>query len=263
MAEPANMAGLEAPSLEVKALIKAFGGLTATDNLSLEVAPGELHAVIGPNGAGKTTLVNLLSGLLKPDAGAITFAGRDITRLSAPARVKAGLARSFQITSIFRDFTALENVMLPVQAQQGHSFRFWTPVSRDARLTAPARELLERVGLGERADVRAGDLAYGEQRQLEIAISLATGPSFLLLDEPMAGMGPEESQGLVEFLSALKGRYTMLLVEHDMDAVFALADRITVLVYGRVIATGTPDEIRNDPEVRAAYLGDDQSGEAA
>ena len=263
MAEPANMAGLEAPSLEVKGLIKAFGGLTATDNLSLEVAPGELHAVIGPNGAGKTTLVNLLSGLLKPDAGAITFAGRDITRLSAPARVKAGLARSFQITSIFRDFTALENVMLPVQAQQGHSFRFWTPVSRDARLTAPARELLERVGLGERADVRAGDLAYGEQRQLEIAISLATGPSFLLLDEPMAGMGPEESQGLVEFLSALKGRYTMLLVEHDMDAVFALADRITVLVYGRVIATGTPGEIRNDPEVRAAYLGDDQSGEAA
>ncbi len=248
------MAGLKARSL-----IKAFGGLMATDNLSLEVAPGELHAVIGPNGAGKTTLVNLLSGLLKPDAGAITFAGRDITRLSAPARVKAGLVRSFQITSIFRDFTALENVMLPVQAQQGHSFRFWTPVSRDARLTAPARELLERVGLGDRADVRAGDLAYGEQRQLEIAISLATGPSFLLLDEPMAGMGPEESQGLVEFLGALKGRYTMLLVEHDMDAVFALADRITVLVYGRVIATGTPDEIRNDPEVRAAYLGEEEA----
>jgi len=248
------MAGLEARSL-----IKAFGGLMATDNLSLKVAPGELHAVIGPNGAGKTTLVNLLSGLLKLDAGAITFAGRDITRLSAPARVKAGLVRSFQITSIFRDFTALENVMLPVQAQQGHSFRFWTPVSRDARLTAPARELLERVGLGDRADVRAGDLAYGEQRQLEIAISLATGPSFLLLDEPMAGMGPEESQGLVEFLSALKGRYTMLLVEHDMDAVFALADRITVLVYGRVIATGTPDEIRNDPEVRVAYLGEEEA----
>jgi len=254
MAEAPNMVGLKARSL-----IKAFGGLMATDNLSLEVAPGEFHAVIGPNGAGKTTLVNLLSGLLKLDAGAITFAGRDITRLSAPARVKAGLVRSFQITSIFRDFTALENVMLPVQAQQGHSFRFWTPVSRDARLTAPARELLERVGLGDRADVRAGNLAYGEQRQLEIAIALATGPSFLLLDEPMAGMGPEESQGLVEFLGALKGRYTMLLVEHDMDAVFALADRITVLVYGRVIATGTPDEIRNDPEVRAAYLGEEEA----
>jgi branched-chain amino acid transport system ATP-binding protein len=245
--------------LKARSLIKAFGGLMATDNLSLEVAPGEFHAVIGPNGAGKTTLVNLLSGLLKLDAGAITFAGRDITRLSAPARVKAGLVRSFQITSIFSDFTALENVMLPVQAQQGHSFRFWTPVSRDARLTAPARELLERVGLGDRADVRAGNLAYGEQRQLEIAIALATGPSFLLLDEPMAGMGPEESQGLVEFLGALKGRYTMLLVEHDMDAVFALADRITVLVYGRVIATGTPDEIRNDPEVRAAYLGEEEA----
>jgi len=254
MAEAPNMVGLKARSL-----IKAFGGLMATDNLSLEVAPGEFHAVIGPNGAGKTTLVNLLSGLLKLDAGTITFAGRDITRLSAPARVKAGLVRSFQITSIFRDFTALENVMLPVQAQQGHSFRFWTPVSRDARLTAPARELLERVGLGDRADVRAGNLAYGEQRQLEIAIALATGPSFLLLDEPMAGMGPEESQGLVEFLGALKGRYTMLLVEHDMDAVFALADRITVLVYGRVIATGTPDEIRNDPEVRAAYLGEEEA----
>jgi len=254
MAEAPNLVGLKARSL-----IKAFGGLMATDNLSLEVAPGEFHAVIGPNGAGKTTLVNLLSGLLKLDAGAITFAGRDITRLSAPARVKAGLVRSFQITSIFRDFTALENVMLPVQAQQGHSFRFWTPVSRDARLTAPARELLERVGLGDRADVRAGNLAYGEQRQLEIAIALATGPSFLLLDEPMAGMGPEESQGLVEFLGALKGRYTMLLVEHDMDAVFALADRITVLVYGRVIATGTPDEIRNDPEVRAAYLGEEEA----
>ena len=254
MAEAPNMVGLKARSL-----IKAFGGLMATDNLSLEVAPGEFHAVIGPNGAGKTTLVNLLSGLLKLDAGAITFAGRDITRLSAPARVKAGLVRSFQITSIFRDFTALENVMLPVQAQQGHSFRFWTPVSRDARLTGPARELLERVGLGDRADVRAGNLAYGEQRQLEIAIALATGPSFLLLDEPMAGMGPEESQGLVEFLGALKGRYTMLLVEHDMDAVFALADRITVLVYGRVIATGTPDEIRNDPEVRVAYLGEEEA----
>jgi len=254
MAEAPNMVGLKARSL-----IKAFGGLMATDNLSLEVAPGEFHAVIGPNGAGKTTLVNLLSGLLKLDAGAITFAGRDITRLSAPARVKAGLVRSFQITSIFRDFTALENVMLPVQAQQGHSFRFWTPVSRDARLTAPALELLKRVGLGDRADVRAGNLAYGEQRQLEIAIALATGPSFLLLDEPMAGMGPEESQGLVEFLGALKGRYTMLLVEHDMDAVFALADRITVLVYGRVIATGTPDEIRNDPEVRVAYLGEEEA----
>jgi branched-chain amino acid transport system ATP-binding protein len=243
------------PALEARHLVKAFGGLTATDDLSLSVSTGELHAVIGPNGAGKTTLVNILSGLLRQDAGHILFQDRDITRLSAPARVRAGLARSFQITSVFREFTTLENVMLPVQARQGHSFKFWKKAAQDESLIAPARELLERVGLGERIDIRAGNLAYGEQRQLEIAISLATGPSLLLLDEPMAGMGPEESQGMIEFLRALKGDYTMLLVEHDMDAVFALADRITVLVYGRVIATGTPDEIRNDPAVREAYLG--------
>ncbi|MBT3400856.1 MAG: ABC transporter ATP-binding protein [Rhodospirillaceae bacterium] len=247
-------------SLEARSLRKSFGGLTATDNLSLEATRGEIHAVIGPNGAGKTTLVHLLSGLLKPDAGEIMFEGRDITRLSAPARVNQGLARSFQITSIFREFTVLENVMLSVQAGQGHSFRFWRPAAKDESLRAPARELLERVGLGGRMDVKAGNLAHGEQRQLEIAISLATGPSFLLLDEPMAGMGLEESQVMIDFLKALKGDYTMLLIEHDMDAVFALADRITVLVYGRAIATGTPDEIRNDASVRAAYLGDEASG---
>lgn len=245
-------------ALEANGLIKSFGGLTATDNLSLSVDTGEIHAVIGPNGAGKTTLVNMLSGEMRPDAGQILFNGRDITRMAGPARVRAGLARSYQITSIFRDFTTLENVMLSVQATQGHSFRFWKPVSRDTSLIDPARALLERVGLGERVDVRAGDLAYGEQRQLGIAISLATEPSFLLLDEPMAGMGPEESQGMITFLRALRGDYTMLLVEHDMDAVFALADRITVLVYGQVIATGTPDVIRNDPDVRAAYLGEEE-----
>jgi len=246
-------------ALEAQGLIKAFGGLTATDNLSLSVAPGEIHAVIGPNGAGKTTLVNLLSGMMRPDAGRILFNGGDITRMAAPARVKAGLARSYQITSIFRDFTVLENVMLSVQARQGHSFRFWKPVSRDTSLMDPARELLAQVGLGDRVDMRAGDLAYGEQRQLEIAISLATEPSFLLLDEPMAGMGPEESQKMIAFLRALKGDYTMLLIEHDMDAVFVLADRITVLVYGKVIASGAPEEIRNDPAVREAYLGDDDT----
>lgn len=237
---------------------KSFGGLTATDNLSIAATRGEIHAVIGPNGAGKTTLVHLLSGLLKPDAGEIMFEGRDITRLSAPARVNQGLARSFQITSIFREFTVLENVMLSVQAGQGHSFHFWRPAAKDESLRAPARELLERVGLGDRMDVKAGNLAHGEQRQLEIAISLATRPSFLLLDEPMAGMGIEESQVMIDFLKALKGDYTMLLIEHDMDAVFALADRITVLVYGRAIATGTPDEIRNDASVRAAYLGEEE-----
>jgi len=246
-------------ALEARALRKSFGGLTATDNLSLEVAEGEIHAVIGPNGAGKTTFVNLLSGLMKPDVGDILFEGRDITRLSAPARVKQGLTRSFQITSIFRDFTVLENVMLSVQAGQGHSFRFWTPAARDESLRGPACELLEKIGLGDRVDVVAGNLAHGEQRQLEIAISLATHPRLLLLDEPMAGMGPEESQGMIDFLKALKGEYTMVLIEHDMDAVFALADRITVLVYGKAIATGTPDEIRGDAAVRAAYLGDDSS----
>ncbi len=251
------------PALEARTLRKSFGGLTATDNLSLEVAEREIHAVIGPNGAGKTTLVHLLSGMLRPDAGDILFAGRDITRLSAPARVKQGLARSFQITSIFRDFTVLENVMLSVQAGQGHSFRFWAPAAKDESLRGPARELLEKVGLGDRVDVVAGNLAHGEQRQLEIAISLATHPRLLLLDEPMAGMGPEESQGMIDFLKALKGEYTMLLIEHDMDAVFALADRITVLVYGQAIATGTPDEIRGDAAVRAAYLGDDSSEGAA
>ncbi len=255
--------GTANPALEARTLRKSFGGLTATDNLSLEVAEREIHAVIGPNGAGKTTLVHLLSGMLRPDAGDILFEGRDITRLSAPARVKQGLARSFQITSIFRDFTVLENVMLSVQAGQGHSFRFWAPAAKDESLRGPARELLEKVGLGDRVDVVAGNLAHGEQRQLEIAISLATHPRLLLLDEPMAGMGPEESQGMIEFLKALKGEYTMLLIEHDMDAVFALADRITVLVYGQAIATGTPDEIRGDAAVRAAYLGDDSSEGAA
>ena len=245
-------------ALSANSLIKTFGGLTATDNLSLSVETGEIHAVIGPNGAGKTTLVNMLSGEMRPDAGNILFNGRDITRMAGPARVRAGLARSYQITSIFRDFTTLENVMLSVQATQGHSFRFWKPVSRDTSLIDPARALLERVGLGDRMEVRAGDLAYGEQRQLEIAISLAPEPTFLLLDEPMAGMGPEESQGMITFLRALKGDYTMLLVEHDMDAVFALADRITVLVYGKVIATGARDDIRNDPAVREAYLGEEE-----
>ncbi len=243
-------------SLEARALRKTFGGLTATDDLSLSAARHQIHAVIGPNGAGKTTLIHLLSGLLRPDSGQILFDGRDITRMPASARARCGLARSFQITSIFRDFTVLENVMVPVLAEQGHGFRFWRPVARDDSLIAPARECLARVGLGDRMGVRAGTLAHGEQRQLEIAIVLATRPSFLLLDEPMAGMGPEESRNMIRLLKTLKRDYTILLIEHDMDAVFALADRITVLVYGRAIATGTPERIRNDAEVRAAYLGE-------
>ena len=244
------------PQLEARGLAKRFGGLQAAAGLSMRARHGEVHAVIGPNGAGKTTLVHMLSGLLRPDSGSILFGGRDITALSVPGRVRRGLARSFQITSVFREFTVLENVVLPVQARQGHSFRFWRSAMRDPRLVEPARALLEEVGLGDRAAARAGQLAHGEQRQLEIAIALATNPSFLLLDEPMAGMGPEENRALIDFLAGLKETHGMLLVEHDLDAVFALADRITVLVYGRVIASGRPDEIRRDREVRAAYLGE-------
>jgi len=243
--------------LQVRALTKRFGGLVASDGITLDVAEGETLAVIGPNGAGKTTLIGQLSGNLRPDAGTIRFAGEDVTALGAPARSQRGLARSFQVTSIFRDFTALDNVALAVQAHAGHSFRFWRPAREEAALREPARAILERVGLGPRADVLAGALAHGEQRQLEIAMALATGPRLLLLDEPMAGMSLDESQRMIDLLRGLKARRTILLVEHDMDAVFALADRISVLVYGRVIASGAPDAIRANPEVRRAYLGED------
>jgi branched-chain amino acid transport system ATP-binding protein len=243
--------------LAVDGLMKHFGGIVATDNLSLDVAPGEIHAVIGPNGAGKTTLIAQLSGMLRSDAGAIRFDGADITRLSQPARARRGLARSFQITSVLRDFTALDNVALAIQARQGHSFRFWKSARGDESLRAPARGVLDEVGLGARAEIPAGTLAHGEQRQLEIAMALASKPRMLLLDEPMAGMGAEESERMTGYLGRLKGQVAMLLVEHDMDAVFALADRITVLVYGRAIATGAPDDIRANGDVRAAYLGED------
>ncbi len=241
-------------------LSKSFGGVNATDRVSLEVVPGEIHAVIGPNGAGKTTLVNLLSGMLKTDAGEISFDDRQITRLTAAARVKRGLARSFQITSVLREFTAADNVALAVQAREGHSFRFWKPALEDPMLRRPAADILEQVGLADRANIVAGNLAHGEQRQLEIAMVLATGPKMLLLDEPMAGMGIEESQRMIALLGKLKSNYTMLLIEHDMDAVFALADRITVLVYGRDIATGVPADIRANAEVREAYLGEAEVG---
>ena len=245
------------PLLSVRGLVKTFGGIVATDELHLDVVPGEIHAVIGPNGAGKTTLVAQLSGMLKSDRGTTHFDGADITRLRAPARSRRGLARSFQITSIFKDFSALDNVAFAIQAHAGHSFRFWRPAVADPALRVPARETLGRVGLGDRADSVAGTLAHGEQRQLEIAMALATGPKLLLLDEPMAGMGPEDSERMTHFLEDLKQQFTMLLIEHDMDAVFALADRISVLVYGRSIASGTPGEIRADKAVRQAYLGDD------
>ncbi len=243
--------------LETVNLVKRFGGVTATDRLSLAVAEGELHAVIGPNGAGKTTLVAQLAGELRPSAGQIRFAGEDITRLGMPARSHRGLARSFQITSICREFSALDNVALAVQAHSGHSFGFWRAARRDESLRAPARAILDQVGLGARAERQAGTLAHGEQRQLELAIALATRPRLLLLDEPMAGMGQQDSAVMIALLQALKRRYTILLVEHDMDAVFTLADRISVLVYGRCIAAGSPAAIRADPAVREAYLGEE------
>ena len=243
--------------LEVRGLTKGFGGLIATDRVDLDVLAGETHAVIGPNGAGKTTLLAQLAGELPADAGTIHFAGRDVTGLSAAARSRLGLARSFQITSVFREFTALDNVALAVQAHAGHSFRFWRPARSERALREPARATLETVGLGERAEVTAATLAHGEQRQLEIALALATAPRLLLLDEPTAGMGPDESQRMIRLLGSLKARHTILLVEHDMDAVFALADRISVMLYGRLIATGTPEEIRANAAVRQAYLGED------
>jgi branched-chain amino acid transport system ATP-binding protein len=243
--------------LEVRALSKRFGGLLASDRIDLEVVSGETHAIIGPNGAGKTTLIGQLAGDLRPDHGAIRFMDRDITRLDAPARSRLGLARSFQITSIFPELSVLDNAALAVQAHRGSSFRFWRPARGERALREPAQQALESVGLGERGDVAAANLAHGEQRQLEIAMALATAPRLLLLDEPVAGMGLEESQRMVRFLATLKGRITIVLVEHDMDAVFTLADRISVMVYGRIIATGTPAEVRSNEQVRRAYLGED------
>ena len=243
--------------LEIASLTKSFGALRATDGVSLKVEAGETHAIIGPNGAGKTTLISQIAGNLRPDTGAIRFAGEDVTALPAPRRARRGLARSFQITSIYPDFTTLQNVALAVQAHSGHSFRFWKPAHQDPALLDPARRVLEEVGLEKRVDVTAANLAHGEQRQLEVAMALATRPRLLLLDEPMAGMGIEESQRMIAFLATLKGRHTIILVEHDMDAVFRLADRISVLVYGRIIATDVPERIKANVEVRRAYLGED------
>jgi branched-chain amino acid transport system ATP-binding protein len=243
--------------LKVENLTKNFGGLVATDSLNMEVEKGEIHAVIGPNGAGKTTLIHQISGMMKSDSGSIHFDGDEISHMSPSLRCHAGMVRSYQITSIFKDFSVLDNVAMPIQAREGHSFRFWKNANKDADLAAKSMAILEEMGLQNRADIMADNLAHGEQRQLEIAMALATTPKMLLLDEPMAGMGPEESARVTKYLDSMKGKYTMLLIEHDMDAVFALADRITVLVYGQAIASGTPEEIRNNAEVRQAYLGDD------
>jgi branched-chain amino acid transport system ATP-binding protein len=241
--------------LEVTGLTKTFGALRACDGIDFEVREGETHAVIGPNGAGKTTFISQLAGNLLPDSGSVRFAGNDITRLPAPQRARMGLARSFQITSVYPDFTALDNVALAVQARSGRT-GIWKPARADASLVEPAKRALQDVGLGERSHVFAANLSHGEQRQLEVAMALATEPRLLLLDEPMAGMGTDESQRMIALLSRLKQTKTIILVEHDMDAVFRLADRISVLVYGRVIATDTPERVRANTEVRKAYLGE-------
>jgi branched-chain amino acid transport system ATP-binding protein len=244
------------PLLRVENLVRRFGGIVATDNLSLDVARGELHAIIGPNGAGKTTLISQLTGQLLPNSGTIRFADQDITGLPAWRRSALGLARSFQITSLLLDFTVIDNVALAAQAHDGHSFRFWGNARKESHLREAARSALTRVGLAHRADVVVSELSHGEHRELELAVALATKPQLLLLDEPMAGLGITESARMVKLLQALRREVTIVLVEHDMDAVFALADRITVLVYGRVIASDIPAAIRNNEEVRRAYLGE-------
>jgi branched-chain amino acid transport system ATP-binding protein len=244
------------PLLRVEKLVRRFGGIVATDNVSLDVQQGELHAIIGPNGAGKTTLISQLTGQLLPHGGSIQLAGYDITGVPAYRRSALGLARSFQITSLLLDFTAADNVALAAQAHDGHSFHFWGNARKVAHLRNAAQAALDRVGLGPRADVLVSRLSHGEQRELELAVALATRPQLLLLDEPMAGLGVTESARMVKLLQELRREVSIVLVEHDMDAVFALADRISVLVYGRVIASGTPAEIRHNEEVKRAYLGD-------
>jgi branched-chain amino acid transport system ATP-binding protein len=243
--------------LVVEELSKSFGALKAVDRVSLEVRTGEIHAVIGPNGAGKSSLVNLITGFLAADNGRVLFEGRDITAAAAPERVRAGLARTFQIANLVANQTALANVMLAVQAREGSSLGFIRPFLTDRSIRLPALDYLERVGLGGRGDVPVHQLSHGERRQLELAIALATGARVLLLDEPMAGLGPEDSTEMIALLDALRRDHAILLIEHDMDAVFQLADRISVLVYGEVIITDTPENVRRSQAVRDAYLGDE------
>ena len=244
------------PLLRVENLVRRFGGIVATDHVSLDVAQGELHAIIGPNGAGKTTLISQLIGHLTPDSSSIYLGGRDISHLAAYRRSALGLARSFQITSLLLDFTVADNVALAAQAHAGHSFSFWRNARKESGLRMAAQAALERVGLAHRAGVLVSRLSHGEQRELELAVALATKPQLLLLDEPMAGLGVTESARMVKLLQELRKEVTIVLVEHDMNAVFALADRISVLVYGRVIASDVPSAIRQNEDVKRAYLGD-------
>ena len=247
---------MDEPVLDIRGISKIFGALKASDNVSLDLRPGEIHALIGPNGAGKSTLIKQIAGELTPDDGTIHLAGRDVTGLDAVARARAGLARSYQVSSVVGEFTVLQNVMLAVQGRLRRTYRFFLPALRDKRLVEPAMAALERVDLAYRADMRASDISHGERRALEMTIAMAQEPKVFLLDEPMAGMGPDGSKQMTELLDGLRYEAPILLVEHDMEAVFALADRISVLVYGQIIASGTVDAVRNDPLVRAAYLGD-------
>ena len=243
--------------LDVRDLAKSFGALRATDGVTLKVEEGETHAIIGPNGAGKTTLISQIAGTLPPDAGAVFFDHENITHLAAHERVHAGLARSYQVTSIFRRFAVLDNLALAVQARSGSSFSFWQPVAKETALFDEARAIADEIGLGSKISSTAGNLSHGEQRALEVGLALATRPKLVLLDEPMAGMGPEESKRMIELIAHIRSRVTVLLVEHDMDAVFRLADRISVLVAGRIIATDVPERIKANEQVRQAYLGDE------
>lgn len=247
------------PLLQLENLYKCYGALTVTDHVSLDVLPGEIHALIGPNGAGKTTLVGQISGLVSSDSGQVLLMQKEVTHLGAPERARLGLGRSFQITSIFSSMTALENVALAVRVQEGSCFSFWRPAHTDKIIEKKALGLLETVGLIEAQHTTSQNLAHGELRQLELAMALALNPHLLVLDEPMAGLGTVESQQMVMLLQSLKSKYGMLLIEHDMDAVFALADRISVLVAGKVVCTGTADDIRNSELVRQAYLGEDDA----
>ncbi|MCZ0961071.1 ABC transporter ATP-binding protein [Paracoccus benzoatiresistens] len=248
---------MTAPLLSVQNLSKSYGALKVTQDVSLDVREGRIHAIIGPNGAGKTTLISQLSGQLRPDSGRVVYDGRDITRLDMAGRVRLGLARSFQLTTLLPGFTALENVALAVQAREGSSFRFLRPAATEGALNDQAMACLADVGLADRARSQAGSLSHGEKRQLELAVALATRPRLLLLDEPLAGTGHEEAARLIAMFGGLKDRVTMVLIEHDMNAVFALADTVSVLVYGRIVASGSPAEVRADARVRAAYLGEE------
>jgi branched-chain amino acid transport system ATP-binding protein len=243
--------------LATEDLSKRFGGVIANSAINLQVQQGELHAVIGPNGAGKTTLVAQLAGQLRPDSGVIRFAGHDVTDMPAHMRARSGFGRSFQITNVVRELTVRDNVALAVQALQGHSFRFWRRAASDPTLREPAEGILRKVGLEQRANILAGELSHGEKRALDIGMALAARPRVLLLDEPLAGMGPEDAPRMIALLAALKGETTILLVEHDMEAVFSLAEVVSVMVSGRIIASGPPAAIRQDPEVQHAYLGDE------